>query len=237
MTTVAIHQPNYLPWLGYFAKIARAENFVFLGSVQFSKGGYTNRVRIALDGQPRWLTVPVSVRLGDPIDKVQISRAGWTSSHLSTIATAYADAPRYCDVRKDLEALFEGLESDGLAEANEQLIRRISARLDLSTRFLRDDELLPDKRGKGAAPPRADDRLIEICKAVGSAATYVSGSGGFAYQDPRRFAEAGIDLLALEYDHPVYTQRSDSFIPGLSIIDAIVNLGWDETRKLILARM
>src|SRR3546814_3690829 len=81
---VAIHQPNYLPWLGYFHKIARADVFVFLDDVQFSKNGYTNRVRILGDGAARWLTIPAAVHLGDPIGAVRPARPDWCRSEEHT---------------------------------------------------------------------------------------------------------------------------------------------------------
>ena len=77
MTVVAVHQPNYLPWLGYFYKIACADVFIFLDDVQFSKNSYINRVRILHAQRSHWLTIPVSVTLGDPINRVRPARADW----------------------------------------------------------------------------------------------------------------------------------------------------------------
>ena len=72
---VAIHQPHYLPWLGYFAKWAAADRFIFLDTVQYEKNGWQNRNRVKTPDGPRWLTVPVHARLGTPIREVTIDRS------------------------------------------------------------------------------------------------------------------------------------------------------------------
>ena len=78
---VAIHQPNYAPWLGYFAKMARADVFVFLDDVQYTKNSYINRVQIDAGGTARWLTVPVSFSFRDPINRVRAANENWPRAH------------------------------------------------------------------------------------------------------------------------------------------------------------
>lgn len=85
---VAIHQPNYLPWLGYFQKIAQSDIFVFLDDVQFTKGGYTNRVHIAESLTPGWLPIPARPKLGTSIDMIKVN-ASWCSEHLAKFRSAY----------------------------------------------------------------------------------------------------------------------------------------------------
>ena len=88
---IAIHQPHYLPWLGYFAKWAAADLFVFLDTVQYEKNGWQNRNRIKTREGPRWLTVPVRAKLGIPIRDVLVdSSQNWCSRHLATIESAYS---------------------------------------------------------------------------------------------------------------------------------------------------
>src|SRR2546428_5369392 len=91
---VAIHQPQYLPWLGYLAKWAADDVFVFLDTVQYEKNGWQNRNRIKTAAGPQWLTVPVHARLGTPIDAVGVDTAQpWRERHLRAIENAYARAP------------------------------------------------------------------------------------------------------------------------------------------------
>ena len=100
MTTVAIHQPHYLPWLGYLAKWAAADVFVFLDTVQYTKNGWQNRNRIKTATGPRWLTVPVHARLGMPLDAVMVaSGQPWHTRHRRAIEHAYAGA-RYLDTHR-----------------------------------------------------------------------------------------------------------------------------------------
>src|SRR5204863_4910563 len=105
---VAIHQPHYLPWLGYFAKWAAADRFIFLDTVQYEKNGWQNRNRIKTSAGPRWLTVPVHVTLGTPIGAVGVDTAQpWRARHLRAIEDAYARAlhlPRHRDALRRLYA-------------------------------------------------------------------------------------------------------------------------------------
>ncbi len=120
MTIVAIHQPNYLPWLGYFAKMARADVFVFLDDVQFSKQSYINRVQILRDdGCSRWLTVPVHVSLGQAINEVRPAKAGWARAHLDTLRGAYKAAPAFKVVWPDIEAFFGRIPDADLAASTD----------------------------------------------------------------------------------------------------------------------
>src|SRR2546423_5574029 len=101
MTACAIHQPHYLPWLGYLAKRAAADVFVFLDTVQYEKNGWQNRNRIKTAAGPRWLTVPVHARLGTPIETVEVDAAQpWRERHLRAIEDAYARA-RYLGRHRD----------------------------------------------------------------------------------------------------------------------------------------
>lgn len=226
MTVVAIHQPNYAPWLGYFAKIARADVLVFLDNAQYSKNNYINRVQIDARGEPRWLTVPVSYRFGDAINGVRAADPDWTRTHFDTLKTFYADAPAFADVWTWLSEVFTSLVADNIAATNQMLIEALSARLGLSCRFRRASEFAV---GEAAA----DNRLIAILRSFGEHTSYLSGKGGANYQDPEKFARAGIALSYTDFVHPKYNQSHAHFLPGLSIFDALFRLGLDRTADLI----
>ena len=102
MTLIAIHQPNYLPWLGYFEKIRRADVFVFLDDCQFSKGSYTNRVRI---GQGEWLTLPVSNSFGAAINETKIADPDWLEKHLARLEETYKKAKCFKQVWPDISGM------------------------------------------------------------------------------------------------------------------------------------
>jgi hypothetical protein len=227
---VAIHQPNFFPWLGYFDKIARADVFVILDSVQFPKkqGNWMNRVQILVQGVPRWLTVPVE-RSYHGLRAVREMRIAddpqWRERSLKTLRVAYGRAPHFESVIDVAEGLFRS-DQALLAEFNLGVIEALMGRVVRTPATLvRSSEL--------AVTGSATDLLIAITKAVGGT-TYLCGGGADAYQDDARFAEAGLVLRFQEFDAPAYTQLGSSqMIKGLSTLDALFTLGFEGTASLI----
>ena len=129
MTIVAIHQPNYAPWLGYFYKIAAADIFVFLDDVQFSKGSYINRVQIRGGKGARWLTQPVTVSLGMSIKEVVVAKPDWRGAHLDSLHGAYRTADAFKSVWPDIEAIYAECPGGSLAAMNRKIIEALASRL------------------------------------------------------------------------------------------------------------
>jgi hypothetical protein len=223
---VAIHQPNFLPWLGYVAKMARADRFVFLDSVPFAKGSYTNRVRIKTAAGARWLTVPVKThgKLGQAVCDVRCSEGGkWQRKFVQVLKTHYGGCPYFQPQADRLFDIVSGA-GDSIAEMNVQLILHIAGQLDIRTPAVRSSQM--------AARGAASDLLIALCKELG-ADTYLSGSGGANYQDEAAFAAAGIQIIYNNYHHPIYPQAFGEFVPGMSVIDLLFNAGPDSRRILL----
>jgi hypothetical protein len=226
---IAIHQPNYLPWLGYFRKLARADVFVFLDHAQFSKGSYTNRVQILRDGKAAWLTQPVQQALGQPISAVGFADLSWPKRHVDALHNAYRGASAFHAILPLLVDLIGGAPLDSLAAANRHLIEGLATRLGLAPRFVVDATL-------GIDGVDGDDRLIALINAVHPGATYLSGKGGRLYQDECKFTAAGIELRYSDYSPEPYAQAgATAFVPGLSVVDALFALGIEGTRALIVA--
>lgn len=225
---VAIHQPNYLPWLGYFAKIAQSDVFVFLDDVQFSKNSYTNRTRVLNHGEPHWLTVPVHARLGDAIDAVKPAKPNWARGHLDTLANFYRRAPAYKQVWPDIQALFADLPDVGIAESNAYLIENIARLMGLSCRFAKSSAI-------DTGQSDGDQRLAKIVTVMAPGGAYLSGEGARQYQNAATFEAAGIELRYSMFTHPIYVQGDEDFAPGLSAMDAVFSLGWAATGELIAA--
>jgi hypothetical protein len=224
---VAIHQPNFLPWLGYFDKIARADVFVLLDDVQFSKGSYTNRVRILVNGEPKWLTVPVDRGGGSsqPIAEVRIREDGsWRDKAVETIRHAYARAPHFDEAFAVVEPLLRE-RTDRLAELNEAAIRELARRL------AADGPELVRSSSLGAGG-RATDRLVEIVRAVEGDA-YLGGVGAGGYQEDEKFERAGIELLSQDFSPPDYPQAAEEPVHGLSAIDALMSCGFERTAAML----
>jgi len=223
---VAIHQPNYLPWIGYFQKIATSDVFIFLDDVQFSKNGYTNRVKILGADGARWLTVPVSVRHGDPIDQVRPAKRDWPERHLDTLKNYYRRASNFHTVWPRLVEIFADIPNDSLARSNRYLVEAIGSELGLRCCYLASSAVpVNDKTG--------DDRLIALVSSVAPGATYFSGHGAANYQDESKFAAVGVELCYNDFAHPTYAQDQRTFVAGLSILDAILHLGWRGAAELL----
>lgn len=225
---VAIHQPNYAPWLGYFRKISRAEAFVFLDDVSFSKGSVTNRVKILDADKEAWLTVPAKPALGTAISDIVINDTDWPARHLSRLRNAYRGAAAFETVWEDLEPLYESLPAENLSLSNRILVEALCGLVGVETRFHLSSEM-----GIPTDLP-ADERLIEIIRQV-SGTVYLSGSGGRKYQDESKFEAAGISVSYNDYVPTPYPQRrgDGDFVPGLSMLDAAFNLGWEAVGALL----
>lgn len=223
---VSIHQPNFIPWLGYFYKINQSDIFVLLDDVQYTKNGFTNRNRIKTPQGELWLTLPVkqSGNFGQTINECIIQQKGIAIKKiLNSIKLNYAKALFFHTYIEQLEVLLNS-DTESLAELNILLIYWICECLDIKTKIIRSSTL--NVSGK-----ESTERLIEICKNV-NAKTYLSGKGGINYQDETLFERQNITLKMSSFSSPNYPQLWGNFIGGLSIIDFLLNCGPD-TKKFI----
>lgn len=229
---VAIHQPNFFPWLGYFNKIARSDLFLLMDNAQFPKtgGNWSNRVRLLINGEPQWVTVPV-VRAFHGVRSVREMRinndAPWRIKLIKTIRTNYSHAPFFPYVFPFLEELINN-PTDMLSDYNTSAITSLAERLSIDSSKLILGSTL---RAEG----QATDLLVSMVRTVGGTA-YLAGGGAGGYQEDEKFAAAGIELIAQDFKHPVYAQQGGrEFVPGLSIIDALMNRGFEEVGALVSA--
>jgi RimJ/RimL family protein N-acetyltransferase len=192
--TVAIHQPNFFPWLGFFDKLGRCDTFVLLDTVEFSKGSRTNRSEVLVGGKPHWITAPVRrAGIGGPIRDVLIDdERDWRSKVLKTLRQSYARAAGFDAAMPLVEDLI-GHRDERLARYNEHAIRRLAETLGITTEIVCASDLNVEGRATGL--------LLEIVHSVGGAA-YLAGGGAGAYQEDERFAAAGIELLQQHFDAP-----------------------------------
>jgi hypothetical protein len=231
-TVVAIHQPNFLPWLGFFDKLARADVLVLLDSVQFprtSKGTWINRVKLLVGGREQWATVPIVRSEGSalPIAEVRIDEAQpWRKKLIRTIELNYRRAPAFENVFPLVSELLS-TPADRIAAFNEQNVRRVAEALDFDTgKLVRSSDI--DAGGQST------DLLIELTLAVGGTA-YMPGGDAYRYQEDRKFADRGLELTPQEFAHPTYSQTVEPFVPGLSVVDALMNCGFAGTRELLVS--
>ena len=228
MTLVAIHQPNFFPWLGFFDKLVRCDAFVLLDHVQFPKKGGTwiNRVRVIVAGGPAYITVPV-IRSHHgvlPINEIEINdQAPWRRKMLGTLRASYARAPGFDEAFPLVERLIEN-PSSRLAAYNEAAITELVERLGIEAEIFRSSELEPQGQ--------ATDLLVDLVRKVGGDA-YLAGGGAGGYQEDEKFAAAGLELVEQAYEPPAYPQQTDEPAAGLSIIDALMSCGLAGTASLL----
>lgn len=219
---VSIHQPDYLPWLGYFNKIKQADIFVLLGAAGYSRNGFHNRNKIKTPQGWSYLTIPISREyIFKPLNetKLPLDRS-WTTKHLKAIENNYRRAPywdQYGDFFKNLyEKKVDNFNT--LAELNSYIIIWFSEQFGLNTKLVKDTDLPIDLNLK------ATNLLIAVNKAVG-AKRYLSGPSGKKYLELKKFRAAGIEVEYQEYHEPEYKQMFGEYIKGLSAVDLLLNHG------------
>ncbi len=222
---IAILQPSYIPWIGYFDQMARVDRFVFLDDVQFTRRDWRNRNKIRTPQGSAWLTVPIlqKNRYQQSLKETEIDPASpWKRKHCEAIRSNYSRSP-YFDLyfpavksiyNKDYRFLTD------LCYAGIEFLTE-SFKIDTPTSCSSD---LNVGGAKG-------DRILEICEAL-KAENYLSGDSAENYLDPKAFEQRGMGLEFQRYQHPEYKQCFPDFVPYLSAIDLLFNCG-EESLKIL----
>ena len=227
---VAIHQPNFFPWLGFFNKINKADAFIFLDHVQFSKsqGTWSNRVKLLLNKTPTWVTAPIERNFSGVknINDMYFQKNNpWRKKMIKTLELNYKKAPFFYEIINDISALVLN-EEDNISKYNIELIKFITEKLNIpSEKFYLSSEL--------PIIGHSNEMLISLINSVGGN-IYMCGGGADSYQDEEMFKKNFIQLTHQNFIHPVYNQINIlSHENGLSILDALFNIGWNDTKKII----
>lgn len=213
---VAIHQPQYMPYLGYIHKMKLSDVFVFLDDAQFKKNEWQNRNRVKIgEGKTAWITVPVIHNFGQKINEVLIKTSvPWQKQHKNTLKTYYSKAPCFYMLERFEELWNQNFEK--LVDVNIASIKILSEIFDVKAKFVLSSSLKINKN--------KTERLVAICKELG-AKTYISGIGAKEYLDESLFKKENIEVVWQDFKHPIYPQLYGEFIPNLSAIDMVMNLG------------
>ena len=226
---VGIHQPNFFPWLGYFNKISLTETFVFLDDVDFSSsnGSYTKRCKIKLREEAHWLGIPVnpSKRTGKRIDQIKLPVDNhWKHIVINKLTEAYKHARYFDEVILLVKKIFEP-EVEYLSDLNISAIKCIGDKIGLENqKYIKSSELQVVSVGT--------QRLVDLIAKLKSD-TYLSGLGSSSYLETDLFAKSSISLRFQENYSFSYPQKQGEFIRGLSVIDALMNVGFEKTKNLI----
>lgn len=223
---VANHQPQFLPYLGFFDKVSKADLLVVMDDVQFLERGFQHRNLIKMQTGKQWLTVPVVQRRGQLIGDVAIDPAqNWRRKHWSALQTNYNPSRHFKALAPELRSiLLEGTHTH-LLGLDLDLMRWAMTHLGITTPMRLSSEL--------GVTGEKSERHINICRAVG-ADTYLSGPGGRLYMDMDLFERAGIAVQFQDYRAREYSQLfpQHGYLADLACVDAVFNCG-PEARALI----
>lgn len=223
---LSIHQPNFIPWLGFFHKVMLSDIFVLLDNVQFEKNSFINRNKVKIVNGCCWLTVPVKLsrKFGIKINKVEIAnKQAWRKKHLATIMHNYKKTP-YFEFYKPFFMEMYTKDWSSLVELNVFVLKKLFQMLSISTKIVLASTL--EINGKKS------DLVLNICKKY-NADIYISGNLGRNYLINSDFCAAGIQIYYQNYQHPIYQQLYGDFLPYMSIIDLICNCG-PNSKNIIL---
>ena len=218
---IAIHQPDYIPWLGYFYKMYLSDVFVFLDDSQFQKNYLNNRNKIKTPQGWTYLTIPVERKdgLSTNINETRsIDEKNWKEKHLKTLETNYKKCPYFDEVFPEIKEIIIK-KYNNIAELNEALIIHIAKKFGILPKTVVASSTLNIKSSK-------EQRVLDICKMF-DAKEYLSGNGAKDYQKEEDFTKEGIKLIYINYKPIKYNQRFGEFIEGLSVLDYIFNYGYN----------
>ena len=214
---IAVHQPVYLPFAGFFQKMARADVIAFMPFVQLNKRSWQVRNRIKTRHGPLWLTVPVQVKgkYYQLIRETRVAGDGWRHKHWEAVRHSYRTAPHFEDYADFFEEVY-GRSWEWLADLNLHIVEGMRRFLGITTPILD----TADMTFEGTK----SDLIIDICKKLGAGA-YLSSDGEAAYIEPEKFAAAGLGHSYVGWEPTPYPQLFGDFVPNLSAIDVLFNCG------------
>lgn len=218
MTVASIHQPQYLPYLGFFHKLIHSDIFVVLDNISFQKNGLQNRNRIKTKQGESWLTVPVLHKFGQAINEVRIAPdVFWNRKHWNALVSNYSRSPYFSVYGPGLKELLDR-KWIHLWEVNVALIKWVLDVCSIQKPFYYASQL--KARGEQS------ELLIDICNLL-KVDRYLSGPGGKLYMDLPAFESANVEVIWQEFTSPTYTQMFPEvdFIPNLSVLDALFCCG------------
>ena len=216
---VSINQPAYLPWLGYFERIARSDLHVVLDHVQYEKNSFTNRNRVRTNNGEIWLTVPLSTK--GQFGNLEINHLAfatnnpWQKKHWDTLCMNYRKAPYFDEYAQTYESLYKTEWTSFMPMIRSFLAQHLID-LGIHTKLVYSSEM--------KVCGTKSELLLNLCCDV-EASCYLSGAMGRDYLDEGLFSRSGICVTYQEYIHPEYRQHHGGFKPCMGILDLLFNEG------------
>ena len=225
MTIISIHQPEYLPWLGFFKKIIDSDIFVIYDDVQFEKKDWQNRNIICGKNGSTLLSVPVKSHLESKINDIVIDNdKNWMKKHLKSILFTYSSSPFFEEMNNLINNLYQN-QFDKLVDLNIEIIIQLMKKFSIKTKIIRSSELNLSEDS---------NKIFNICKKL-NAKKYITGTNwALDNLDKSDFENNSIELEFREFIHPTYKQLGKNFISNVSSIDLLFNEGEENARKILL---
>lgn len=225
---VSIHQPNYIPWIGYFDKMDRCDKFVILDDVRHSKSSVTHRNRILNNGEPKYLSVPL-INKEDIINRLQINNnQNELQKHWKIIKQNYSKALCWDYISEELESIYSK-NWIYLVDLNIEIINLIKKKLQIDTELIvSSNNHFTERNGS--------DRNLDICLSL-SAKTYLSGNGAKKYNKELEFEKNGVEIIYQDFIHPEYRQFGESFVEKMSVLDLLFHHGEKSIEIIRSARL
>ena len=216
---IVIQQPEHIPWIGFFNKMAQCDLFVYLDNVQFKKRYFENRNKIKDKEKTLWLTVPVASKglYTQKICDVELDNSqAWTRKYKGRLEHVYGKHPFWQDLKAIIYPTLDK-SLNKLVDLNLFLINNICAYLEINTTTTLASKLSCENL-------KGSDLILEICN-KSNAEVYTSGPDGKNYLELEKFIKNGIEIIYHDFDHPEYPQIGETFTPYLSVLDLIANCG------------
>lgn len=225
--TISIHQPGYIPWLGFFKKISSSDIFVFLDDVKFVRKQWQSRNRIRTNQGSQWLSVPAKPNMGKNLNDVKIDHiTRWSLNHKKTIQDSYKKSLFFQNYWNFFDELYDE-KFEKLIDLNLKIILYLMKVLKIDTKVILSSEL--------NIKETKSDRILAICKKL-DADIYLSGAMGVSYLNINDFSENNIKVEIQNFQHPIYKQIYEPFIPNMASIDLLFNEGENAAKILRKAK-
>ncbi|HNW93807.1 MAG TPA: WbqC family protein [bacterium] len=225
--TAVIHQPDFIPYLGFFHRLLYADLFIILDSVQYVRGSrsWTSRDKIKTAGGIHWLSIPVrKCARATPISEVIIAdELPWQEGHLNILRESYRKAAGFAEVWPHIEHFYCG--------KYQRLIEATTASINLLLELLA--IRVPCVLASTLQPQGQKSELLAGLLEVAGIGHYLSGVGARAYLDMAPFRKRGIAVRYQEFHHPVYPQMHGAFVANLSALDLLLNCGINSARRIV----
>lgn len=226
---VVVLQTNYIPWKGYFDLMSSGDVFITYDSAQYTKNDWRNRNILNGPNGPIWLTIPIETknRPLQRIDEARVIEHHWTKKHWETIRQTLSKRPHFSAYQEEWKACYERANSmDRLHEINVMFLETLARQFGITTEIKHDSEF--EYGGSNAT-----ERLVNLCVAAG-ATSYVTGPAGMNYIEADYFAKANIELELIDYaNYVLYDQGRVEFLPGVTALDLLANVGPDANKHLL----